>query len=569
MQLLILLSEVPKLRLVIAILASVISGISTVAALICILQSLRSTHILWWQFICFAVVAVVSRTYARLIPKSLMATAILRMRRRMIRSVLHMPLEEFERIGAARLLVGFTTDLSSIAAAVRNFVHLFSAAAFLLACLAYLAWLSPDRAAVTAFLLLLTIGVAILLRRLERRHGRTTRSALDRIVHVFRTVLDGVKQMKLNRTLSRQVLRAFEDRMRDMQKSGGQRGWYSEAVAAWIQSMSFVILGIAVFAPFSETSRFLAAGYGVLALLYMRGPLQSLVADSGAFAEASIALQRINELGLTLSKDVERPDRAAKREMRRSMAMSVSSNWESLRLREVVYRYEGGHPDDDFTLGPADIVLNPREIVFVAGGNGSGKTTLLKVLTGLYAPTSGAIHLDGVAIDATNVGLYRTKFAVVFSDFCLFEQVADLHYDEFSFEAERDAKRLRLKPWMLAPRDASDGSAKLSAGERRRAALLMALLEDRPILVFDEWAADQDPHYKDMFYREILPSLRSKGKLVIVLSHDERYFHLGDRVLWLERGEPPVWRTPQSFPEAAKTPPTDAGGKTEIVESAK
>ena len=128
----------------------------------------------------------------------------------------------------------------------------------------------------------------------------------------FRMVLDGVKQMKLNRTLSRQVLRAFENRVRDMQKSGGQRGWYSEAVAAWIQSMSFVILGIAVFAPFNESSRFLAAGYGVLALLYMRGPLQSLVSDSGAFSEASIALQRINELGLTLSKEIERPDRAVR-----------------------------------------------------------------------------------------------------------------------------------------------------------------------------------------------------------------------------------------------------------------
>ena len=97
---------------------------------------------------------------------------------------------------------------------------------------------------------------------------------------------------------------------------------------------------------------------------------------------------------------------------------------------------------------------------------------------------------------------------------------------------------------------------KLSSGERRRAALLMAMLEDRPIVVFDEWAADQDPQYKDLFYKEILPSMRAKGKLVIVLSHDERYFHLGDRVLWLERGEPPVWRNPQSF---AETPHNAAG----------
>ena len=267
----------------------------------------------------------------------------------------------------------------------------------------------------------------------------------------------------------------------------------------------------------------------------MRGPLQSLVSDTGAFAEAAIALQRISDLGLTLTKEIGQPNRTLRREMRDSSTLSISASWESLALRDIEYRYDGGHPDDDFALGPVDIDLRPGEIIFVSGGNGSGKTTLLKVLTGLYTPTKGQIFLDTSAVNETNVRIYRTKFAVVFSDFCLFEQVADLHFEELSVEAERVAKRFRLKPWMLAPRRSNDASAKLSAGERRRAALLTALLDDRPILVFDEWAADQDPQYKDLFYREILPSMRARGKLVIVLSHDERYFHLGDRVLWLER----------------------------------
>ena len=551
MQLLILLAELPKLRLMTAILASVVSGVATVAALICVLQSIRATELLWWQFACFAALAVVSRVYSRLITKGLTATAILRLRRRMIRSILHVPLEQFERTGATRLLVGFTSDLSSIGAAVRNFVHLFSAAAFLLACLVFLVWVSLERAVVVTVLVLITVAIAILLRQLERHHGREARIALDRVFHVFRMVLEGVKQMKLNRTLSRQVLRTFESRVRDMQKSGGQRGWYSEAVAAWIQSMSFVILGIAVFAPFNEGDRFLAAGYGVLALLYIRRPLQSLVSDSGAFSEASIALHRIHELGLTLSKEIERPGRGSKRDIPGENLLPVSSSWENLALNDVIYRYKGGHPDDDFTLGPINIVLHPREIVFVSGGNGTGKTTLLKVLTGLYTPTQGTIQLGEVAVNETNLRLYRNKFAVVFSDFCLFEGVADIHYQNLSFEAVSIAKRFKLKPWMLTPQDAVDASVKLSAGERRRAALLLALLEDRPILVFDEWAADQDPQYKDMFYRDILPSMRAKGKLVIVLSHDERYFHVGDRVLWLERGERPVWRTPQSFAETA------------------
>ena len=174
------------------------------------------------------------------------------------------------------------------------------------------------------------------------------------------------------------------------------------------------------------------------------------------------------------------------------------------------------------------------------------------MLTGLYTPTEGTILFDDVPVNETNVRLYRTKFAVVFSDFCLFEDVADLDYQELSFEAEHIARRFKFKRWMLVPRNSSDASVKLSAGERRRAALLMALMDDRPIVVFDEWAADQDPQHKELFYKEILPSMRANGKLVIVLSHDERYFHLGDRVLWLERGERPVWRSPQSFADVMR-----------------
>jgi putative ATP-binding cassette transporter len=563
-QLLRLLSEVSKLKLASAIVASMVSGVATVGSFICILHSLRSSTPLVWQFAGFALLAVVSRAYGRTMLGSLIGATLLRLRRRMIRSILHVPLEQFEQIGAARLQVGFSSDLTSIGAAVRNFAHIFSSAAFLLTSLGYIVWLSPELGAVVAVLLVVAITVAMLLRQLERKHRQAARGGMDRVIHVFRMVLDGVKQMKLNRTLGRQVLRMFERRVHEIQQSGGQRGWYSEAVAIWIQSMAFLILGIGVFGPFSTAN--LAVGYGVLALLFIRGPLQSIISDSDAFSNASVALQRVNDLGLSLTEDIERPDRQSRREALAGNMLPILPNWKSLTLRDVAFRYDGGHPEDDFALGPIDIDLHPREIVFVSGGNGSGKTTLLKVLTGLYTPAKGTIRFDDVAINEKNVRLYRSKFAVVFSDFCLFEGVADLNFEELSLEAARIAKRFRFKPWMLAPRDTTDVSSKLSAGERRRAALLLALLDDRPILVFDEWAADQDPQYKDMFYKEIVPSLRAKGKLVIVLSHDDRYFHLGDRVLWLERGKPPEWKTPDFFADARQLPPK---GGNEVAEPAK
>ena len=81
----------------------------------------------------------------------------------------------------------------------------------------------------------------------------------------------------------------------------------------------------------------------------------------------------------------------------------------------------------------------------------------------------------------------------------------------------------------------------LSQGQRRRLALT-AYLEDRPIYVFDEWAADQDPQYKEIFYKTLLPDLCKRGKLVVVITHDDRYFHLGNQVIKLEDGKAVEYR---------------------------
>ena len=76
----------------------------------------------------------------------------------------------------------------------------------------------------------------------------------------------------------------------------------------------------------------------------------------------------------------------------------------------------------------------------------------------------------------------------------------------------------------------------LSQGQRKRLALVVAYLENRPFLVFDEWAADQDPVFKEIFYHELLPELRAMGKTILVISHDDRYFHLADRLIRMENG---------------------------------
>jgi putative pyoverdin transport system ATP-binding/permease protein len=561
MQLLRLLSQVSVLTLLAAILASILSGFAAMGALICVFESLRSGTVLWWQFALVAAFAILIREYSRVTLGRLATRSVLRLRRRLVRSVLHVPLLDLERIGATRLLVAFTSDLTGVALAVRNLASLFSSSAFLVALVGYLGWLSPQRATVTTILLLVCIVGAVLMRRFETEQRHTAREAWDRIVYVYQMLLDGVKQLKINRQLARHVLRSFEDRVHDQMQSGARRGRSLDAVGAWVQFMFYVILGTAVFGSFSDGILRRGYGYGLLALLHIRGPLRSLIADSRAFNDASVALQRITELGVTLSGDQE--DDTTRH------VPAVPGPWRSLDLRGVVFKYQTENSPDEFILGPLDLTLRPGEIVFVAGGNGSGKTTFAKVLTALYPPTAGSIRLDDTVIEEHSVRWFRSKFSVVFADFCLFEGVADLRPQQVAIEAERLAVRLKLEQWMLATPDSSGTSATLSSGERRRVALLMALLEDRPILVFDEWAADQDPRYKDLFYKEILPRIRDSGKLVVVISHDERYFPTADRVLWLERGKPPVWRSPSSFAEPLNAVTAMANGGTEDAAAVK
>jgi putative ATP-binding cassette transporter len=125
---------------------------------------------------------------------------------------------------------------------------------------------------------------------------------------------------------------------------------------------------------------------------------------------------------------------------------------------------------------------------------------------------------------------------VVFSDFYLFDTLLGLQTPELDRRAREYLTKLQLDH-KAKVKDGALSTTDLSQGQRKRLALLTAYLEDRPIYLFDEWAADQDPLFKDVFYLQLLPELQAKGKTVLVISHDDRYYHLGDRIIKLDYGK--------------------------------
>lgn len=207
--------------------------------------------------------------------------------------------------------------------------------------------------------------------------------------------------------------------------------------------------------------------------------------------------------------------------------------FESLELRQVSFQYpkNGTRP---FTIQPFDLSLNKGEIVFLIGGNGSGKSTVLKLLTALYPPASGSLFLNGREVQEDGFGRYRDLFATIFTDFFLFRRLLG------ATGMERDRVMRLMEEFELKGKtDIVDGcitNTRLSTGQRKRLALIVAMLEDKPVYVFDEWAADQDPVFRKYFYHVILPELRNRGKTVLAVTHDDHFFHIADRVFQMEYG---------------------------------
>ncbi|MEH2104174.1 MAG: ATP-binding cassette domain-containing protein, partial [Nostoc sp.] len=198
-----------------------------------------------------------------------------------------------------------------------------------------------------------------------------------------------------------------------------------------------------------------------------------------------------------------------------------------------------GQPIDDekgFLLGPISLTLQPGQITYIVGGNGSGKSTLAKLITGLYPPKNGSIYLDGVLITDENREWYRQHFSAIFSDFYLFDSCLGFNHPNLDREVESYLRQLQLDH-KVQVRDGVLSTTNLSQGQRKRLALLTAYLEDRPIYLFDEWASDQEPHFRDLFYRQSLVKLKERGKAVIVITHDDRYFHLADQIIKLDYGK--------------------------------
>jgi putative ATP-binding cassette transporter len=269
-------------------------------------------------------------------------------------------------------------------------------------------------------------------------------------------------------------------------------------------------------------------------ILFIVGPLSSIAGTIPVYARARVAMANIT----TLDEFLDSPEAAAERKV--AAVQTDFNEFSSLALDNVRFRYNGA----GFAAGPFNLEVKRGEVVFLVGGNGSGKSTLLKLFTGLYMPESGALRVDDLPLGPGFYTAYRELFSVIFTDFHLFDRLyGNANVDQKGLA--RWLHRLELDE-KTAFENGRFTHLNLSTGQRKRLALAIACMEHRPVLAFDEFAADQDPTFRAYFYEKILPELKAAGKTVVAVTHDDRYFHCADRVIKLEYGHIESDQTPEA-----------------------
>ena len=451
----------------------------------------------------------------------------IRLRDRLLDELGGANLRVVERIGGSALQYHLMTTITNLAGAYGTVLAFLTSLVMLICNFIYIGWLSP--AGLGVGILITAVGVLVHFR--QERQNIHRKWWLEQLLNAshgrHREVLDGYKELRLSSAKFGDYRSRIDALNQEILVKGldvTRTTTAGELATSFFQFL--MILAVVFMLPLFVRLDAVVIMQLMTAILVTLGPLTGVVGAIPGFTRAQIALRNLKMLQAEIAATREAADVPRGRRL---------PEYESIELRGVEFSFGDDVSGEAFRLGPIDLTLRRGEIVFIVGGNGSGKTVLMRILTALYHPGAGTIHYNGKALDEIDRQAYREQFSTVFSDFHLFRELLGLE----------GAQADRVGEW-LTRLDLADktryengewSSVALSAGQRKRLAFAVAMLEDRPIYVLDEFGAEQDPEHRRKFYREILPGLRESGKTVVVVTHDDAYFDAGDRVLRMDFGK--------------------------------
>lgn len=487
----------------------------------------------WQHFVWFGLsiaLFVYSLRYILYQSTGITEAAICSVRTRLADKIRRSDLLALESIGETDIHARISRDTAAISQAARPLFAAAQGAVMILFTLGYIAVVS--RAALGLCLILIACGgVKYLKDRAVYEQGLNDASSReDELSGSLSGLLKGFKEIRINKRKSDDVFTEFESTATGVREVRTRTMVLFSNNILFIEMFFVLLLGAVAFVlPVIATAFAGSATKIIAAILFFFGPMTNVVVMIPVLAQVNVTVDNLERLEAAL-------DEALARSVASEAApLTNLSGFKTIKFSGVCFTYRDPDGNTTFQVGPLEGEVRHGELLFLIGGNGSGKTSFLKLFTALYQPAAGAILVDDVQIGPANVQSYRDLFAAIFSDFYLFEKLHGLS----QVPPERVNALLQLMG--LAHKTAfSEGrftNTHLSTGQRKRLALVVAYLEDKPVYVFDEVAADQDVQFRGYFYETLLPELKRVGKTVVVVTHDDRYFHIADRVLAMDYGK--------------------------------
>ena len=506
---------------------SMAAGLSSALVLVVINQAATSDggyHRLQLFLMFFAALAAYSVSHHFVLRRTTaeVELALHKMRYQLALRLKSCSLRALEGIERSEIVAAANKDAYIISQAAQPLVNAVHATLLIAATCLYIGYLSYTALLVGA--LLTAICVPIHLAHVRHLHEvmKKTTALENQLFSTQDDFLNGAKEMRLHeprRDALDQAFRAVSQEAAEMKSR--QRSNYA-SMFVFSQIGFYLLLATMVFmAPQMSDAGQGAVVATAMAILFILGPISTVLSVIPILVNANAAAGNLEKVESRLAEGDEELGTSG----------PSPATFQKIECQELRFAYNG---ESHFELGPVSLTLEPSQLIFITGGNGSGKSTLAKGICGLYRHDTGKILLDGERLRSGGLPDYRALFSSVFADFHLFRSL-------YGVEAEKDEVHdLLLQFGLEGKTEFKRGeftNLDLSTGQRKRLALVVALLEERPILLLDEWAAEQDPEFREYFYRELLPELKAKGKTVVVVTHDDRFFDVADVLLKLERGK--------------------------------
>lgn len=474
--------------------------------------------------VCISIIAM--RTFSMTVSMYLSGKASSLHRLTLYKKIHSLSILQLEKIGHSNLINLIHVDVSRTTNAAMTIPIVFSACITILGTLAYLIYLDIRIFTFVLLALIFSVMTYQLPSFFSMRYFKRYRTACDDAQKGFMDLVMGAKELKLNDRMAQSFFDEAIVRPENEIITTHLKGNFLFVLAENYGSLiSFLVIAVVVFhLPYIYDLQPAELFGIVMVLLYLTGPVGLILSAMGEIKLGKISLANIKKYYPLL--DAEKNIKADE---------PLNPNWDVIKVKHLSFNYSAEH--FNFSISDICFEILPGEIVFITGSNGSGKSTLSKCLSLHYTPTSGGIYFGDQLLTEKNLKAARGSISAIYADFYLFDKIYSCNITEKRETIDHYLNLLELKGKVSIEDDGTFSTTKLSSGQRKRLALLVLLLEDREICIFDEWAADQDPYFKKVFYHDVLQYLKRKNKFIIVISHDDRHFGSADKMLVLDNGK--------------------------------